>query len=64
MSLKATSNPPQIEWSVPKSINSRFFNSIAFRGVVSHPPEGMYRITNMFVNPKSGKIVIEYDNEP
>lgn len=30
--------------------------------VHSVPPEGFYRVTNLFVNPETGKLEVEYDD--
>lgn len=30
----------------------------------SKPPLGRYKIVNMFIEPETGKIVVEYDNDP
>ncbi len=28
------------------------------------PPPGRYKIVNIYVDPETGKIVVEYDNTP
>ncbi len=30
-------------------------------GITSSPPAGKYRVTNLYVNPADGKLVVEYD---
>ena len=31
---------------------------------LSDPPAGMHRITNFFWNPETGKVVVDFDNNP
>jgi len=33
-------------------------------GIPSNPPEGHYKITNMYINSQTGKLVVEYDDTP
>lgn len=28
------------------------------------PPSGFFRVTNLYVNPANGRLVVEYDDEP
>jgi len=28
------------------------------------PPDGTYKVTNIFVNPATGKLTVEYDDTP
>lgn len=30
----------------------------------SNPPPGYFRITNMYINPQTGEVVVDYDDEP
>ena len=33
-------------------------------GMVSKPPSGKCRITNLYVDPDTGKVVVEYEDTP
>jgi len=33
-------------------------------GIPSLPPSGKYKVTNLYVDSITGKLVIEYDNNP
>ena len=33
-------------------------------GVISTPPTGSFKVTNLYVDPLTGKLTIEYDNTP
>jgi hypothetical protein len=33
-------------------------------GIASVPPTGSYKVVNMFVDPLTGKLTIEYDDTP
>lgn len=35
-----------------------------FDGLTSSPPSGKCKVTNLYVDPVSGKLTIEYDNNP
>ena len=30
----------------------------------SVPPSGMFRVVNIYINPNTGKLAVEYDNTP
>ena len=32
--------------------------------VSCQPPTGMFRVTNIFINPTTGKFIIQYDDTP
>lgn len=32
--------------------------------ICSRPPSGMCQVTGLYVNPETGKIIVEYDDEP
>jgi hypothetical protein len=32
--------------------------------IKSNPPKGKYRVTNLYVDPDTGRLEIEYDNTP
>ena len=32
--------------------------------IISNPPSGHFRITNLYVDSSTGKTVVEYDNTP
>jgi hypothetical protein len=36
----------------------------AGEGIASVPPTGYFKVVNMYVNPGTGKLTIEYDNTP
>jgi hypothetical protein len=38
--------------------------SAAGGGILSTPPTGYYKVVNIYVNPATGKLTIEYDNTP
>jgi len=33
-------------------------------GIETAPPTGKYRVTNLFVDPDTGRFTVEYDDEP
>ena len=33
-------------------------------GILSSPLSGKYRVTNLYVDPSTGKLVVEYDDTP
>ena len=33
-------------------------------GMVSKPPSGKCRVTNLYVDPSTGKVVVEYEDTP
>jgi len=33
-------------------------------GIASVPPTGYYKVVNIFVNPATGKLTVEYDDTP
>ena len=33
-------------------------------GIKSTPPSGKYRVTNLYVDPDTGKLTVEFDNIP
>ena len=33
-------------------------------GIASVPPTGYYKVVNIYVNPATGKLTVEYDNTP
>jgi hypothetical protein len=33
-------------------------------GILSTPPTGSFKVVNIYVNPETGKLTIEYDNTP
>ena len=33
-------------------------------GIPSNPPEGHYKVTNMYINSQNGKLVVEFDDTP
>jgi len=35
---------------------------ISVNPIQSSPPEGRYKVVNLYVNPSNGKLVIEYDD--
>ena len=34
------------------------------KSVTSNPPSGAFRVTNMYVDSRTNKIIIDYDNTP
>lgn len=32
--------------------------------IASQPPSGKYKVTNLYVDPVTGKLVVEYDDTP
>jgi len=34
------------------------------RAIKSDPPSGKYRVLNLFVDPSSGKLTVQYDDTP
>lgn len=49
-----------VKEELDETISKVFYDSI----VVSDPPVGYYRVTNLYVNPTNGKLIIIYDNTP
>ena len=54
-----------------KIIYSKIYNTgddmlytLVHNKVSSIPPKGKYQVTNLYVDPDTGKLVIEYDNTP
>ncbi len=35
-----------------------------FSGIMSLPPKGYFRVTNLCVDPSTGKMVVKYDDTP
>ncbi len=33
-------------------------------GIKSTPPSGYYRVTNLYVDPSTGKMIVKYDDTP
>ena len=33
-------------------------------GIASVPPTGSFKVVNIYVNPETGRLTIEYDNTP
>ena len=44
-----------IDWVEPDTIGSK---------IVSYPPPDMYQVTNIYVNPETGKTVVDYEDTP
>ena len=32
------------------------------KSIISDPPKGFYKVTNMYVDPKTKKVVLDYDD--
>jgi hypothetical protein len=39
------------------------FGASGVSGLISNPPSGMHRVTNLYVNPE-GKLVVKWDDVP
>ena len=44
-----------ITWTEPDLVGSK---------IVSYPPADMYQVTNIYVNPTTGKTVVDYEDTP
>lgn len=38
--------------------------TVAGGGIESSPPSGKYRVTNLFVDPATGRLTVQYDDTP
>ncbi len=41
---------------------SRFTEYVSLIGNFSNPPPGKYKVTNIYVDPDTNKLVVEYEN--
>ena len=39
-------------------------STISPGGVTSNPPSGKYKVTNIYVDPVTGKLTVQYDDTP
>jgi hypothetical protein len=53
--------PPQ---KIPKSIIRKVVEEVLIDKVKSEPPVGFCQVVNLYVNPSTGKLVVEYNNIP
>jgi len=45
-------------------LNETGLISSTFLPLTSNPPQGAYKVINLWVDPDSGKLTIQYDNTP
>ena len=38
------------------------YNAITEGGISSIPPEGTFKVTNIYVDPSTGRLTVQYDN--
>lgn len=57
MAIVVIDNPPGLKWLDSKR------TTVGLRtNIESNPPRGMYRVTNLYIDPSTGKLTIEYDD--
>ena len=64
MPLIAVGTPQAWHWEEASSPTVGLATQAALNTAVSNPPSGKCKVTNLFVDPVTGKLVVEYDNTP
>jgi len=51
-------------WDSVTQLTMRIAEVVLQNALGTTPPVGSYKVTNMFVDPLSGKLFVEYENTP
>jgi len=54
----------KVKGRVYRFVGEQFEDITAGAKIESNPPSGECKVTNLYVNPTSGKLVVEYDDVP